>query len=254
MFKHPLSIILGSVVLCAAGLSSAATITVLPGDANWVSPPSANTGGGSSTINSTAPRSGNGSVELHGDRTRLFGLGNPFSPGSNLGLLSSVSGFKFDWMVATAGGGNPATYSPALRLHIWDGEQRSELIWENAYNGPTPIALGTWYTTGNTDNFWRFQTGPGDSLVYNRSISQWSTNGYSANAYISAISVGAGSSAGAGYVASVDNVTINFGTAGSTTFNFEAAPTGRVPDSGSTLTLLGCAMAGLAGFARKSRK
>ena len=98
-FQRLLSIVIGSAALSAASMSSAATITVSPGDANWVSPLSENTGGGSSTITFTAPQSGNGSVELHGDRTRLFGLGNPYSSASNLGLLSSISNFKFDWMV-----------------------------------------------------------------------------------------------------------------------------------------------------------
>lgn len=243
--------LLGASVLTA----SAITVTVLPGDSSWVNPPTENTGagGGSSAITGTAPRSGNGSLELFGDRTRFIGLGNPFSSASNLGLLSSLTDFKFDWMVAVGsagtGPGSASSYSPALRLHIWDGTQRSELIWENAYNGSAPAIQGTWYSTESDDNFWRYQTGLGDSLIYNRSLTQWSTLGYSANAYISAVSIGVGSSAGAGYHAYADNLTLSFG-ANATTYNFEAA---SVPDGGTTLVLLGSALTGLGALRRKFR-
>ncbi len=194
--------------------------TVLPGDPAWAS--IGNSGLGSSAVTPTVPRSGNGSLELTGDRTRFTGLGNPFDPLSNLGLLSSVTDFRFDWSVAIGSSqGTTLDYSPALRLHIWDGLQRSELIWENAYNGPTPVVQGTWYSSGSADNFWRFETGPGDSGIYNRTIAEWSTDGYSANAYVAAISVGVGSSAAATYHAFADNVVLDFG-AGPTTYNFEA--------------------------------
>ncbi len=147
---------------------TASAVTVLPGDPTWVN--SENSGGGSSAITGTAPRSGNGSVEMTGDRTRFVGLGNFYSSLSNLGLLSDVNSLTFDWMVAVGsvgtGPGAAASYSPGLRLHIWDGNQRSELIWENAYNGSAPAVQGTWYTSGASDNFSRFQTGIGDSLIY----------------------------------------------------------------------------------------
>jgi hypothetical protein len=212
------------------------TVIVLPGDPSWANPPSENSGGGSSAITSNAPRSGNGSLEMYGDRTRFFGLGNPYSPTSNLGLLSDLEDFRFDWMVATnsagsGAGANPA-YSPALRIHIWDGSQRSELIWENAYNGPTAVTKGTWYSSGSDDNFWQFVSGVGATLIYNRSIDDWKSY-YSPNAYISAVSVGVGSSAGSGYHAFADNIVLDFGN-GSTTYNFEAfadQDSDGVPDS-----------------------
>lgn len=239
--------------VASALTASAVTLTVLPTDPSWVSPPGENTGGGSSAITGTAPRSGNGSVEMRGDRTRYVGLGNFYSPASNLGLLSSVTDFKFDWMVAPGsigtGPGAAPSYSPALRLHIWDGAQRSELIWENAYNGSAPVVQGTWYTSGSDDNFWRFQTGIGDSLIYDRSIADWSSLGYSSSAYIAGISVGAGGSAGPGYHAFADNVTLTFGTS-ATTYNFETA---SVPDGGTTLVLLGGALTGLGVLRRKFR-
>ena len=83
------------------------------------------------------------------------------------------------------------------------------------------MVQGTWYASGSADNFWRFQTGIGDSGIYNRTISQWSSLGYTPAAYIAAISVGVGSSAGATYHAFADNVVLDLG-AGPIVFNFEA--------------------------------
>ncbi len=248
--------------------ASAVTVTVLPGDSAWANPPGENGNGtGSSAITGTAPRSGNGSLELFGDRTRFIGLGNPYSSTSNLGLLSSLTNFTFDWMVAVGsagtGAGAAASYSPALRLHIWDGTQRSELIWENAYNGNTSAVQGTWYSTGFGDNYYRWQAAPvgaSSGETAGLGLMDWFApinpslgTGYSANAYISAVSIGVGSSAGAGYHAFADNLTLSFGANNTTTYNFEATG-GSVPDGGTTLVLLGGALTGLGVLRRKFRK
>lgn len=212
---------------------------VFTGDPYWANPPGENGGGGSSAITSTAPRSGNGSIEMFGDRTRFFGLGNPYSPASNLGLLSSLNTFVFDWAVAIGSTqGTTPGYTPALRLHIWDGSQRSELIWEGAYNGyggANPPTQGTWYTSGNSDNFWQYKSGIGPTLIYDRSISEWQSI-YSQNAYIAAVSVGVGSSAGSGYHAFADNITLGFGST-STTYNFEPVPEPSTVIAGALLLL-----------------
>lgn len=228
--------------------SSAIAVTVTPSDTSWGNPAGENSGGGSSSITGTAPHSGTGSVEMFGDRTRFVGLGNFYDKNSNLGLLKDLTGFTFDWNIAV--GSTSALspdYTPALRLHIWDGNQRSELIWEGAYNGTYGnTTKGTWYTTGVNDNFWQFQTGIGATLVYDRDITDWQSI-YSSGAYIAGISIGVGSSAGAGYHAFADNVTLAFG-ANSTTYNFEVA---SVPDAGSSFALFGTALAGLALFRRR---
>jgi hypothetical protein len=239
-----LAILFASSIISA----SAAEIVVYPGDPSWGNPPSENSGGGSSAITATAPRSGNGSIELHGDRTRFFGLGNPYSSASNLGLLSDLTTFTFDWSIDPGSASLLGPdYTPALRLHIWDGNQRSELIWEGAYNGTYGnTTKGQWYTSGADDNFWQFQTGIGATLVYDRSIDDWKSI-YGSGAYIAAVSVGAGSSVGSAYEAFADNITIGFGTAPSTTYNFETA---SVPDAGSTLQLLGGCMIALAALRR----
>ncbi len=156
---------LAAAVLSLSAMASAATVVVTPSDPTWGNPPGENGGGGSSAITGTAPRSGNGSVEMFGDRTRFVGLGNFYDPTSNLGLLDDVLSLVFDWMIATdstrPAGADP-DYTPALRLHVWDGAQRSELIWEGAYNGTYGnTAQGTFYTSGASDSFWRFQSGVG---------------------------------------------------------------------------------------------
>jgi hypothetical protein len=243
--------VLAVLALGIASSSFAAVSTVLPGDPAWGNPPGENSGGGSSAITNTAPRSGNGSLELFGDRTRFFGLGSPYNPASNLGLLSSLTSITFDWSIApgsTSPLGND--YTPALRLHLWDGAQRSELIWEGAYNGTygstTP---GTWYSSGADDNFWQFQSGIGATLIYNRSVADWQSI-YGSGAYIAAVSVGVGSSAGGSYHAFADNVTLTFAGGASTTYNFETR-SASVPDSGSTIALLGAALIAVAACNRR---
>lgn len=196
-------------------------------------------GGGSATITTDAPRAGDGSVRLTGDRSRMFLLGNPYSAASDLGLLSELTAFGFDWSIdPTSTNPYNADYTPALRLHIWDGAQRSELIWEGAYNGVYGnVTKGEWYTAdmfgADAGRLWRFQTGLGETLVNGAlaqfTVENWLTSGlFSTDAYISAISIGVGSAASANYLAYADNVRLAFGGA-VTTYNFEVDPPAPIP-------------------------
>lgn len=226
-------------VFAASVSAQAAVVTVTPLDQSWINPSYENGGSGSSSITRTAPQSGNGSIELFGDRTR-FMIGNQYNKASNLGLLSTVIGLSFDWQVANNSVTNlNPDYTPALRLNVWDGAQRSELIWEgynnNIYGNES---RGTWYTTTFSDKFYQYVTGSGvtaqNGSQINQTVASW-VGAYSASAYVSALSVGVGSSAGSAYHAFADNVV--FGTTmGATTFDFETNIT-DVPEPASFFLL-----------------
>ncbi|WP_233151095.1 PEPxxWA-CTERM sorting domain-containing protein [Sphingomonas sp. BT553] len=225
--------------------------TGVPSATSWGVIPSENSAGASAVITSTAPRSGNGSIELKGDRTR-FQEGIQYAPfTTNLMPLSSVSGLAFDWRIAADSVSiRNADYTPALRLLVQDGTQRSELIWEGVYNGTYGnTARDTWYSSTFDDNFYQFVTGPGVTLVngsqVNKSLSSWIAQNYSTNAFVSAISVGSGSTAGTGYHAFADNVSLRT-TSGITTFNFEVAAA-AVPEPATwAMMLVGFGMTGAA--------
>jgi hypothetical protein len=242
----------------SVGAAHATTVTVLDGTEGW------GNSDGNSEISSDAPRDGNGSLKVSGDRTRTFGLGNPFNANSNLGLLSNVTSFGFDWRLDSASVSNLASdYTPALRLHIFDAGQRSELIWEGAYNGTYGnTSFDTWNTASLTgtdaDVMWRFESGIGQTngsngAIVTETISDWASGGlYSAGAYVSAISVGAGSSVGNDYFAFVDNVLIGFDGAEAVTYNFETDAAAVIPVPAS-LPLLAGAL-GLSALVIRRRK
>jgi hypothetical protein len=78
-----LTTLLSIIAICA----NAVVIEVASSSKDW------GTGDGNSAITDTVARSGNGSLELDGDRTRFFGLGNPFDSASNIGMLADLSDF-----------------------------------------------------------------------------------------------------------------------------------------------------------------
>ncbi|MDB5849741.1 MAG: hypothetical protein JWP29_3493 [Rhodoferax sp.] len=252
---------LAATLAVTAASASAATVAITPGDPTWSSIPGENNAGSSTAITGAAPISGNGSLELTGDRTR-FSMGNYYNPASNLGLLDQVSQLTYSWMVAV-NSSNPynVDYTPALRLHIFDNGVRSELIWEGAYNNVYGnMVKGDLYSSGIADNFYRNVSGSGVTLSngsqVNHTIFDWASGAsdagvqwYSSSAYVSAISVGDGSGASGAYHAFVDDVT--FGINNSlTTFNFEVTAS-AVPEPAS-IALLGLGLFGIA--ATRKRK
>ena len=253
-----LSALVAGLALALAGAAGATLVTVVPGDTSWSNPAGENRNGGSSAISAANPRSGDGSLELFGDRTRFIGLGNFYDPNSNLGLLGNLSQLAFEWCIALNSiSALSPDYTPALRLHVWDNGVRSELIWEGAYNGTYGnTTKGQWYATGASGRFHRWVNGVGDtklnSALLNQSLSSWiSPTWYSANAYVSAVSIGVGSSAGSGYHAFADNVTLGWIGGAVSTFNFEMTQPRPVPDAAATVALLGVALLVIALIARR---
>lgn len=225
-----------TVFMCFSFSSYASVIVVTPDDPSWGTA----SGDTNSFISGDFARSGNGSLQVQGDRTRYFGLGNPFDQASNIGFLSDLSDFSFEWAISALSQSllHP-DYTPALRLHVFDNGQRSELIWEGAYNGAYGnIDKDQWYATSFSDNYYQWISGVGVTEIYNRTIGDWQQI-YSDQAYISAISIGAGSSVGNDYLAFADNVTIQFGNDTATTFNFELSATTVPAPSGILLISTG---------------
>jgi hypothetical protein len=251
-----------SILLASAAVAfianAAQADTVLP-NTSWGSIPGENSSGASATITTAAPRSGNGSVELIGDRTR-FTNGNYYdTTGQGLYLASAVQSLVFDWRVAS-GSSNPYNpdYTPALRLHIYDPAtgKRSEIIWEGAYNNVYGNELkDTWYSTSSTDLFYQNISGAGVTLnngaQVNQTVADWLAT-YSSTAIVTALSVGDGSGASANYHAFADNIEIAFRDGSETTFNFEAGVSAVPEPSTWAMMLLG--FCGLGWLAHRRRQ
>ena len=237
-------------VSCSAAAQAATAVVTdvsgFPSATQWGTLPGENTQGGTAAVTGAAPRSGNGSLEMTGGRTRTQ-LGIQYAGAlTDLGDLASVQSLTFDWMIAN-GSSNPynVDYTPALRLLIQNGANRQELIWEGAYNnvyGPQ-TEQGIWYSSSANDLFYI----TGGSVNEGRTIADWAS--LLTGARVSGISVGVGSGASTGYHAFADNVTLAT-RGGSTTYNFELA--GAVPEP-STWAMLILGFGVIGGALRRRR-
>lgn len=202
----------------------------------------------SATITSDTSLSSNGSLELTGDRTRVYNdlTGSGITANSLVSLLG-------DYLVSNGGSGG--IQSPAFRVYVQDGNYVSELIWEAAYNGG--------YTSGTPDSlqagdqFWNYTYGCGfvgttgcnaGSYVMN-TLEGWG-NSFSSNAIVLGIGVGQGGGAGSGFDAFADNLTLNTDRV-STTFDFQAPA--AVPEP-STWAMMLFGMGGIGVAMRRRRK
>ena len=245
-----------SALLLGASVAStpaiAGEVIVTPTSGEWTNRPGELRDGATAAITTTAPRNGNGSLELTGTRTR-FAAGNIYPGASSISLadLSSVVGLTFDWRIASGSTTNyNVDYTPALRLHIFDtgANLRKELIWEGAYNNTYGnTARDTWYTSSVLDKFYITGGNENDGMT----IAQWAST-LDTGSFVGGISVGTGGGAGLGYQAFADNV--NFiTTSGTTTFNFETSEiTAAVPEP-STWAFMIFGFAAV-GFAMRKRK
>ena len=255
-FEKAMMRAVGAVIaISAIAPVQAAQVLVTPDSTVWQSPLSENKGAGSSTITETMARAGKGALEMTGDRTRMV-MGSLYG-GTNLGLFDSLTQLTFDWAIHSSSVAQlHADYTPALRVTVIDKGLRSELIWEGAYNGTYgQTNRDTWYSSGANDVFHRYEastrstTLSGNSQV-NLSLAKWQASSYFSDAaYIAGFSVGVGGSAGNGYRAFADNVTVGLNGINNT-YNFETSA--DVPEPGS-LALLGLGVIGAAIARRKKR-
>lgn len=250
-------VVAAAAALGAATAAQAGTVNVTPTNMQGWSSPLGETAvyGGTAAITGTAARSGDGSLELSGPRSRfVLGTLYPNTTSASFGLVSDMRSFTFDWMLATDSNPNyNPLYTPALRFTITNGvagTAKKEMIWEGVYNNTyNTTTLGQWYTSGVDDKFY---IGAGNENA-GKSIASWATDSSLAGWYVTGISVGHGGGAGA-FHAFADNLTVT-GVNGSTTYNFDlTANAGAVPEPASwALMIVGVGAVGGAMRRRKSK-
>ncbi|MFI4964238.1 MAG: PEPxxWA-CTERM sorting domain-containing protein [Caulobacterales bacterium] len=250
------SVLIGALASATVALASAAqaqTITNLSSQ-GWTSPASEDTGGGSAAITTTAPRSGNGSLELGGDRVRVE-LNDMYaapSASNNLGTLSQWTDLGMEYKIALDSTTSISPFAgPALRIDTWSGGVKTEFVWEQAYQNTgysNVAAIGDWNTVAAGGNFYIAH----GSELDNMSLADWVSGGRaSGDAIVTSINVGLGSGISGGGTHPhefVDNI-----SGDGHDFNFEVATAGGVPEPASwTLMIVG--FAGIGGGLRRSRK
>ena len=139
--------------------------TLAPNVFAYDAPGENNGGTGYTKVTNSSPRGApgtagaNGSLEIHGDRSRYV-IGNIYEdtvggPSPALLTFSQLSQLDFDWQVGTVGSGQTHA-APAVRIHIMDNGVRSEMIWEHVYNGGTAGVAppSGWQTSGDNSLFY----------------------------------------------------------------------------------------------------
>lgn len=160
---------LAILALSGAGVLGAQT-PVYPGDPAWFADHRA---GGSGAITATAPRLGNGSLELStsgGSTDWAFWLTTVADPSrDSWGRLVDIAALGFDWRRSGAesmeGADAPwLAQTPVLRLHLREDRGAespiySELIWERWYSSDAPVARDAWFAedlvNGDYTQLWR---------------------------------------------------------------------------------------------------
>ena len=194
-------------------------------------------GGGSGSITAQNVSDTDGSLNITGDRVRVQ-TGNQYNGGTNTGVsANSIVDLTGDYFTNALG--DNLALTPAFRVLIQDGNQRSELIWEGAYNNSTGLGFGS---ADAGDLFYQFVAGqgatPGSTFGYTMmTLADWG-NTYSSAAFVSALSIGVGGAPGVtGFNANVDNFAFRT-DAGTTRYNFATSAVAAVPEPGTWAMML----------------
>lgn len=241
----------GTTTVTTIGNSAAQSVPV---GQSWTAIPSENTNGGSGQITAQNISDSDGSLNITGDRARVQ-TGYQYLGGTNSGTLANnIESMSADYFINTLG--SNALSTPAFRVMVQDGAQRSELIWEGNYNNPEAnVGLGAGMMS-STDLFYQFVAGAGSTMNPNapgaylfRTLAAWGDT-YSTSAFVSGLSIGVGSGAGSGFSANVDNLAFTT-TTGTSRFNFATAA--AVPEPGTwAMMLLG--FGGIGATMRRQRR
>lgn len=232
-------------------MAQTTTVTTLDGSQGFAAPSGElGSAGSSATITSSTALSADGSLQLTGDRTRVLN-GNNYAPTTNYGLANSLVSLTGDYLVNN--GGTGGIQSPAFRVYVQDGTQRSELIFEATYNGG--YTLGTASSVTANSLFYQNIAGSGPTYVPGTFTYVFKTLAdfgdiYSANAFVSAFGVGDGSGAGVSFNALADNLALTI-TSGTRSIDFASSVAGAVPEPTTWAMML--AGFGMIGFAARKR-
>lgn len=242
--------------LCFAtpALAASTVVTTLDGSQGFVAPAGELGAGSSAIITSNTALSPDGSLQLSGNRTRVLN-GNNYTHTTNYGLANSLVSLTGDYLVTN--GGADGIQSPAFRVYVQDGTQRSELIFEAANNGG--YSLGTASSVTATSLFYQYIAGSGATLLpgtptYDLRTAAAFGASYSGNAFISAFGVGNGSCPTncTNFNAFADNLALTT-TAGTSSVDFAAASVAAVPEP-ATWAMMLFGFCGIGGAMRRSRR
>lgn len=209
----------------------------------------ARSGNGSAYFNSTQGDTGKGDLQYY--------YGGPIS-------LSALTSASFDFYRDSASTTN-STLAPVLRFDMLrDGVFAGALIFENAYqSGGPPAAVPTdaWSTltaTLNSGNWWTNNAllGPTNATAGGtKTLAQWIADNAGHTLSVYGLEIGIGSGWNGTFYGGVDNVNVNFGSAGAVNSNFEVAPVGGVPEPATwAMMLLGFGFIGGAIRSTKRRQ
>lgn len=256
MKTYMLALVATTTLAAVPAVAQNTTVTTLNGSQGGFANYAPNTTS-SATITSNTALEADGSLQISGTLNRVQNA-NQFgaTTAQSLGLANDLVSLTGDFLVTNSS--VDGFQSPAFRVFIQDGTQRSELIYEAVYNGG--------YTVGTesnvTANSLFYQNIAGGVTNLNGGILLLTLeafgNNYNGNAFISAFGVGNGNCPNgavncANFSALADNLALTT-TAGTRSVNFAASPVaGAVPEPGTWAMML-VGFGGIGGAMRRRRK